>query len=448
MRLPVFLLLILATAVNADELLIRNVTVIDPLQGNVGSHDVHIRNGVIENLQPPSTVSGESRATIIDGTGKFMVPGLADMHVHLEHFQDPAILQQFLDFGITFVRNMDGRPYLLEWRKKVSDGKLPGPEIYTAGPIIDGERLTDPAHVSVNDAETARAATIVQHDAGYDFIKSYHGLSEEAFAAIQSTAQNIGLKTAGHIPFRMEMPSAVSKGLGSIEHLDGYDELIESDASPFRHRWHWKKMIFAFPVDAERMHAIAKKTAGIDALNIPTMVAKDWRWLNPQINEACRQRAATLDVPAAIHETWSPANWTGQRKALAENLTNSDMQDIRQGLANMHKLVGALHGSGATLMAGTDTPNPCVIPGLSLHEELEHFVAAGLSPLEALRAATSTPARWLDREEQQGCVKTGCAADLLLLRSDPTDSVRALRQIDMIIIDGNQHENEEPALGQ
>ena len=150
---------------------------------------VVVQDGRIKAVGARGTIKAPPGAVEIDGAGKYLMPGLADMHVHLEHFEDPAILQLFLANGVTTVRNMDGRPYIVEWKRQIELGALMGPAIYTAGPLLDGDPPLRPDNTVVRNGAEARAAVLDQKAAGYDFIKVYTNLSAEAYRAILAAAQ-------------------------------------------------------------------------------------------------------------------------------------------------------------------------------------------------------------------------------------------------------------------
>jgi imidazolonepropionase-like amidohydrolase len=386
---------------------------------------VLVREGRIHQLGPRKAVDVPAGAERIEGADRYLLPGLADLHVHLEYFDDPALLLLFLDHGVTTVRNMDGRPYILEWRDKIASGELTGPTIITAGPLLDGDPPLRDDNTVVRNAEEARRIVAEQHAAGYDFVKVYTNLSREAWEAILAQAKAEGLPVAGHVPRRVRLEEALASGMASIEHLDGYDDLIESDDSPYRNRWHWAKMYLAMPADPAKMRAAAESTAKAGVWNVPTLVEKEkvgsveemTRWL---------QRPEIQSLPEEFRKAWDPAGWDEDRRRPYESISDEDRALLAQGRRQRLALVKALRDSGAGVLAGSDTPNPFVVPGLSLIEEIRLFVEAGLTPEQALTAATRDAARFLGKEKDFGTIAPGLRADLLFLESNPLDDIEHL----------------------
>ena len=401
---------------------------------------VIVRDGRIAAVGPRRDVEIPVGALTIDGAGRYLVPGLADLHVHLEYFDDPDLLVLFLANGVTTVRNMDGRPGILEWRNRIAAGELLGPTIVTAGPILDGDPPLLPDNTVVRNAAEAASAVAAQAEAGYDFIKVYTNLSSEAYEAVLATAKERGLPVAGHIPRTMDLDRLLASGQISIEHLDGYDDAIEADDSPVRNRWHWSKLYMAMPAEPEKIRAAASRTAASGVWNVPTLVVKDKvapleemvRWLDrPEMRYLPQARAA-----------WDPRTWDPQRARLIRNLDAEDQETLARGRENRLALVRALHEAGAGLLIGTDTPNPFVLPGFAIHEELRAFVDAGLTPSEALAAATREPARFL-KTSDFGTVEPGKRADLLLLEANPLEDVGHLTRRTGVMVRGRWLPEEE-----
>lgn len=394
---------------------------------------VLVRDGRIAAIGPRGEVEIPEGALAIDGAGRYLLPGLADMHVHLEYFDDPEILALFLANGVTTVRNMDGRPYLLEWRKRIAEGALLGPTLVTTGPLLDGDPPLRGDNTVVRNAAEAEAAVAEQAAAGYDFVKVYTNLSNEAYGAVLAAARERGLPVAGHIPRGVDLDQALTSGQASLEHLDGYDDAIEADDSPLRNRWHWSKLYMAMPADPEKIREAAERTARAGVWNVPTLVVKEKvaaldemvGWLDrPEMRYLPEARAA-----------WDPRAWEPQRARLINNLDAEDRETLARGRANRLALVRALRRAGAGLLVGTDTPNPFVIPGFAIHEELRSFVDSGLSPAEALAAATREPARFLGTEDF-GTVEPGKRADLLLLEANPLEDIGNLTRRAGVMVRG------------
>jgi hypothetical protein len=354
-----------------------NVVSMTPGAGVIPDQTVLVREGRIVEIGPAAGVRVPAGALRIDGAGRYLMPGLADMHVHLEHFRDSGLLALFLANGVTTVRNMDGRPYILAWRDSVARGDLPGPAIHTAGPILDGDPPVRDDNTVVRSAEEARAVVRAQVEAGYDFVKVYTGLSPEAYRGVLEAAAEAGVPVAGHVPRRVSIQEALAGGQRAIEHLFEYGDLVEAEDSPVRDRWHWSKLYLAMPVDAAKLEPAARQVAGSGVWTVPTVVQADRALVPPDSLRSWLAHPAMAYLPPE-----APGFWEERARETAGRMDAEDWAAAARGRENRLRLLGALHRAGAKLLVGTDTPNPFVIPGWSLHEELDNFVAAGLPPGE------------------------------------------------------------------
>jgi imidazolonepropionase-like amidohydrolase len=354
----------------------------------------------------------------IDGAGRYLMPGLADMHVHLEHFENPDVLRLFLASGVTTVRNMDGRPYILEWREKIAEGGLLGPTIYTAGPILDGDPPILPDNTIIRTAAEARGAVIAQDSAGYDFVKVYTNLSPEAYRAVLATAEERGVPVAGHRPRRVDLADALTGGQIAIEHVTDYGDRVEAENSSFRDRWHWSRLFLAMPVDEAKVEAMAERIAQSGVWTVPTLIERERAVASADTVRTWLAAPAASYIPAEER-----AQWEGRIRRATERMDAADWKLVAQGKANRVLLVRELHKAGAKLLIGTDTPNPFVVPGFSVLEELGNFVEAGFTPAETLASATREAAHFLGDSEEWGTVEAGKRADLLLLKANPLEDI-------------------------
>lgn len=391
---------------------------------------VLVRAGRIIEIGSEEAVAVPPGALVIDGAGRFLIPGLMDMHVHLEHFPDPDLLTLFPAYGVTLVRNMDGRARLIEWRDAVARNEIPGPEIITAGPILDGDppRLSD--NTVVRSAKEAREAVRGQARAGYNFIKIYTNLSPEAYRAAVETAAEERLPVAGHIPREIGLRQALLSQQ-SIEHVTDYGLEIEAENSPHLNRWHWTKLFVGMPIDERKLRNLAALIAESDAWTVPTLVQPERALADTETLRAWIRAPELAPLPSEAVRYWEE-----RLAGAAARMDEADWNLVELGKFNRRKIVEALHQAGAKLLVGTDTPNPFVVPGASVHEELQLLVEAGLSPAEALYAATSAPARFLGRSDI-GTIEVGNQADLVLLQQNPLENIRATRDIIGVMLDGS-----------
>lgn len=399
-----------------------SVVPMTPGGGVLRGQTVVVRDGRIAAVGPASRTPVPRGALRVDGRGRHLLPGLVDMHVHLEYGEDPGILALFLAHGVTTVRNMDGRTYILEWRERVARGELPGPTIHTAGPILDGDPPARADNTRVGDAAAAREAVRQQAAEGYDFVKVYGNLGAEPYRAVLDAARQGGLAVAGHIPRAVEVDDALDGGQHAIEHLSDLAGLVEADSSPVRGRFHWSKPFLAMPADSARIEDAARRVARSGVWIVPTLLERE-RALAPADSV---QRWAAAPHAALVPAAWR-ALWTEQLQRVIRRMDRDDWDTAVRGQATRRQVVRALHRAGARLLVGTDTPNPFVVPGYAVHEELAALVAAGLPAEAALAAATREAARSLGEGDAWGTVEVGRRADLLLVAGNPLDDVRVLR---------------------
>jgi len=379
---------------------------------------VVVRKGRIAAVGATKSVRVPKGAIRIDGRGRYLMPGLADMHVHLEYFDRDAQLLLFLANGVTTVRSMDGRPNILSWRKRIADGSLLGPTIFTAGAILEGKPpLRDDNRVVETPAQAA-AAVEEQKRAGYDFVKVYHTLSRETYEAIITAAKKQGLPVAGHVPRSVGLQGALAARQESIEHLDGYLDEIEADDSPLRNQRSWLKRYFAVKIDGDKIRGTVAATRQAGAWNVPTLVERQKSALPLERVRAWAQRSEMRYLPPETADFWNQANERNTRRMSPE-----DFEHLVEGERVRKHLVKSLYEGGARLLIGTDTPNPFVIPGFSLYEELQNFVDAGLTPYQALKAGTRDAAEFMGALDETGTISVGKRADLILLESNPLEGI-------------------------
>jgi imidazolonepropionase-like amidohydrolase len=372
-------------------------------------HTVLVRGSRIIAVGPSSSQPVPAGAFVLDGRGRYLMPGLADMHVHLNREIDLAL---YLARGVTTVRNMWGAPVHLAWRARIEKGELRGPTIYTAGPIVDGE---DPVHegsLVVRTPEDAERAVRMHKEAGYDFVKVYSKIGRPAYERLAAAAKAAGLPLVGHVPRAVGFVAAVDAGQASVEHMNMFGDALQADGSPVAGKFDdasWDRKIDF--VDEAKIPALVQHIREHGASICPTRTVLSQFAGEAAIRERLK-RPEMHYVPGFELAIWSPAP-DGTPEAQARRQRSTALAD---------KLIRALHEGGVRLLAGTDVGNPLQIPGFTLHEELEAFVRAGLTPYEALRTATRDAADFMGSDA--GVVAVGRRADLVLLDADPLADVR------------------------
>lgn len=416
---------------------IVNVTVISMEHEEAkAGQSVLVKDGRIAAVGPRASMAHVPSAIVIDGTGKFLMPGLADMHVHLQRESslesDNWLIDLLLANGITTVRNMWGVPEHLALRKAIEEGKMIGPTIYTAGTILDGRPPMWPGTEVVETPAEVDTALADQQAAGYDFVKVYSQLSTQAYHAIIEGARIRHLKVVGHVPLAVGIEEAIKAGQYSIEHLDGYIKAIEAVDSPVFGKDDWYSQMVGYGyIDPQKLDRMANLTRDAGTWNCPTLVTMS-KWLPPAEKDKLRHQPGVQFVPTEVLNSWETMADRQMR-----SFSRLDMLKLRRAEAARGDIVRSLAQHGAKIVAGTDTPAPFVVPGVSLHEELAKLVAAGLTPYEALRSATYNAAELMGQSDEFGTITVGKRADLLLLDANPLNQISNSTKISGIVLKGH-----------
>jgi imidazolonepropionase-like amidohydrolase len=372
---------------------------------------------------PARVVGIPKNARQINGQNKYLVPGLADMHVHLGGLPNHENnLTLFVANGITTVRSMWGLPEVLDWKKQIKRGTLLGPTIVTAGPLTDGRPPVWPGSRVVESDSEAESAAKADREAGYDAMKVYNRLTPSAYEALVSSAHKLGLPVYGHVPTAVGLLNALRLRQDSIEHTTGYIAAMQSDASPYAKKPGSETLMVEY-VDMTKLPALAEATRSAGTWNCPTIVVLKRTFVSPERLAVQRSEPEMKYISAATMRFWDP-----KEDFRIKDMKADDFERRRRQSETAVEITRALHKGGARILLGTDTPNPWVVPGLSVHDELENLVAAGLSPFEALRAGTSGAAEFLQQSKEFGTIAAGRRADLILTDGNPLADVRALRR--------------------
>lgn len=390
-------------------------------------HTVVVRDGRIVAVGPRATTPVPEGATTLDGAGRFLMPGLADMHVHTWAASDAPM---FLAHGVTTVRNLFGSPQHLAWRAQVEQGTLLAPTLITAGPILDGDPPVWPGSIVVLDVESARAAVELHVEQGYDFLKVYNRLPREAYEAIVEEARLAGLAIDGHTPDAVGYERVLAAGQRTVEHMSGIG-LVVAAGTPGTG---WAGDNFGWQrVDPERQKLWVERSVAAGVWLCPTFVVFQ-KMLEPELFERELGMDHVRHVPAFTRQFWKSMNASNTPEGRA---AGRDSVPARMAFAK------AFADAGGRLILGTDMGNPLVVPGYSVHEELANFAAAGLSPYQALASATRAPAECLGLADEFGTVAVGRRADLLLLGADPLLDVDNAREIQGVMARGRWLERAE-----
>jgi imidazolonepropionase-like amidohydrolase len=394
------------TLPHADSVIaIRDVTVL-PMDSAtaVQNQTVIVRGNRIERIGPAKSVAISPGATVADGRGKYLLPGLADMHVHLAGPDEPAGTAEaelilYLANGVTTVRNMRGFAEHLALRDRVARGELPGPNIITAGPGLDGESAKSPAE--------GEQAVREQKRLGYDLIKVLPGLSLATYDAIARTSREVGIPYAGHVPAAVDVMHAIDMGQQTIEHLDGYIEL----------------RIDRTPLTQEKIAALVRRTLEAGVWNVPTMAVMEAN-LGVLDVAQLRARPELAYTPDARVQRWI--------KMRASDRSPKDV-GVRMQRDRM-LFLKALNEAHARILFGTDSPQLFNVPGFSIYREMELMADAGMSNFEILRSATEQVGEYTGKS--CGVIKPEACADLILVDGNPLADLGNLRRLSGIVTRG------------
>lgn len=433
---------------SAQTTAVSNVTVIDAVNGVRQNQTVLIQGDQIIAVQAASQPL--DAATVIDGEGKYLIPGLWDFHVHLSYDErlTDAMPGLFLSWGITSVRDTGGLMHkMLPIVESMRAEDAIAPRVFFAGPLLDGSDVVYDGNgrpeigISVPTPQQARSTVRQLAGQGVNFIKVYELTSPEVFAALVETAESLDLPIDSHVPLSMRA-SIAGPAVDSIEHLRN----IEMDCASNAVELHRRRLeLLENPAgisgaelrsslhNLQRMPAVENYDQSVcdrtiaalaDTMMVPTLRLNSLSVAPPYLKEDWGQAMAGL--PVAVREDW--AAQVEARLAAPGGATPFAEWSLF--------LSGRMHDAGVPFGAGTDTPINLSIPGYSLHSELEMLVRAGLSPLQALEAATLNPAEYFSLEQVQGTIEVGKRADLVLLDANPLDDIRNTKRISLVISKG------------
>jgi imidazolonepropionase-like amidohydrolase len=404
---------------------------------------VLVRDGRIQAVGPRASVTVPDGVRTIDGRGKFIIPGLADMHTHLHSdgpevhdSAGPAELGVMVAAGVTTARLMIGTPEQLVLRRAVAEGKVVGPQLWLAGPHLVGRQMEN-GIVVTNEVE-ARAAVRLVKEQGYDFVKITLFITRPVYDAIIDEARLQNIPVAGHIDPQVGVARALETGQ-QVEHLDSYLEAALSDSAPsktsvtqqfvFNPR-NWVSLDY---IDDRKVAAIAGATARSGAFVGPTQNIFNTAFATGESDSVVRARPDWELWPVAKRDGYLRARDQYWAPATAEQRTAARR---RRYVEVRNAFVKQIQDSGGKILAGSDTPEWFHSYGWGLHRELEALVKAGLTPHQALAAATRTPAEYFRATSDWGTIAPGRRADLVMLSANPLDDIKNTMAIDAVMLGG------------
>ena len=448
-------------------IVIASATVVDIHTGEKSINDILINNDRIVDIQAPGIIESHykqylNNTTVIDASGKFAIPGLWDMHVHMTF--KPELLDRisalFIANGVTSVRDMGAElEVIVDFQEKLSEGESIAPDVWAAGLLFDGSPsifdgelgsgtgipgVRDPVMSSAIDTPEAAIELVdVLANKGAKLIKPYEMLRPEVFKAMAERASYHGLPIDGHVPLRMTIQEALDMGLNGIQHMKGFEFACASNADALQKErisildgskgsesgtalsMRVYKAVSPNAIahhDKHRCSELVKLFVERDTWHTPTLSTEAFLLMSE--DERVRMRELWQYLPVSIQK---------ERERLSDLLKQNDFIEIlKEGYKLKLELVNEMNQSGVKFLAGTDAP-VLLLPGFSLHDELKELVKGGLSPLEALQSATLNPALFFKIERDLGSLEKGKIADIVLLDADPLDAIENTKKISAVI---------------
>ncbi len=427
---------------------ITNVTVI-PMDTErvIANQTVIINKEKITAIGSADQILIPKNAQLINGMGKYLIPGLFDMHIHIEKGRENSLVL-YLANGVTTVRNMHGSPWHLELRERLANKEVLGPRFFTTSPTTFIVRLE-------NTPEAAEKFVTDQKNAGYDAIKMYgtrpdYAMSPETYHRFMETAKKLRIRVVGHTPRELPFQTVLDEGQASVDHAE--------------------EIYYVFPPIIEKMGRIA-------AFQFGKLTLEEYRKLSPEFPDLTREilplikklaqdvkrsgividpglvtyetivRQIGSEFPTMVEDSRMRYVYPLQRLYAGPGFNSyqgrwsdrlNEMRALQSYLLELQKLmVSEFYKAGVPMMAGTDATLPFVVEGFSLHDELQELVDAGFTPYDALRSATVTPAKFLEIGDTVGTVAVGKNADLVLLDANPMTDIKNTRKISGVLAGGN-----------
>jgi imidazolonepropionase-like amidohydrolase len=401
-------------------------------EGVVENQTVLVENGHIAALGPVGEVEIPEGATRIDGAGRYLMPGLAEMHGHLPNPDlPPAVTENVLFLyvanGVTTVRGMQGHASQIPLRARIDQGELVGPRLILGSPSMSGG--------SVATVEDAKRLVREHKDAGFDLLKVHENLTPEVYDAIATTAKEVGIPFAGHVTDSVGLFHALSAGQTTIDHLDNYVEaLVPEGQSPSDAPGLLGAEQLLSRIDESRLPRVVQATLDADASVVPTMVL--WEsgiYATRPSAELLAERTEVRYMPKDMVARWV--------QSVDERVSSSDPELLRRLAELRRRILTSLHEGGVRILLGTDSPQIFSVPGFSIHREMQFYVDSGMSPYEVLSSGTRVVGDYFG--ENFGTVTVGESADLILVDGNPLEDVKNVSRISGVMARGKYVSREE-----
>jgi imidazolonepropionase-like amidohydrolase len=401
-----------SAAQKTESVAFTNVSVV-PMDSNriLADHTVIVASDRIMAMGSTATTPVPDGAVRIDGRGKYLMPGLAEMHGHIppptapKDFTDD-VLFLYVANGVTTVRGMQGAPGQLELRETVKRGALVGPTLYLAGPSFNGNTVRTP--------EEAASRVRQQKAEGWDLLKVLGGLNVDVYNAMARTAKEVGIRFGGHVPSEVGVTHALAMGQETVDHIDGYAERLNG---------------LTEPVDEKALEDLVVRTRKAGASIVPTLVV--WETLRGPVTLQSRTTFPELRyMPRGTVEQWT--------KSLENRLNSPQFKPIeaKQYIDNRLRILEALHAGGVGILLGSDAPQQFNVPGFSIHREMRRMTDAGMSTYDIIKSGTASVGYHFKSNDDFGTVAVGKRADLILVEGNPLEDLANIERRGGVMVRG------------
>src|SRR5687768_4412981 len=414
----------------------------------LANQTVIVRKGVIAEIGDAKKVNIPKDALRVDAAGKYLIPGLADMHTHLLSDSDeypesiaPDEMRVMVANGVTTVRFMIGTPELLKYRTRSAKGEIAAPNIFVASPHLTGREQGN--NFVVNSPDEAREAVRKSKAAGYDFIKVTTFIKPEVYEAAVDEAAKQNIRVVGHADSRFVGVERAWKAKQQIEHLDGYMELLLRDDAPMKgsvsdlyiyNPENWKSFDY---IDESKILEVARKTVASNPYVNPTHHFMKNSFGRLRTEEEIRKQPDFRFYPAKVQQQW--LDFYKKNRFI----NTVPLEKRARWIKLREQLIKAIYDAGGRIMTGSDTPEFLWLYGFGMHHELKAPKEAGLSNYAVLEAATKNPSMFLGTIAKVGTIEKGKRADLILLNANPLDDITATENLAWVMLKGKWHAQQE-----
>jgi len=408
-----------------DDTIIKNVSIISIHDAALQIEDVLVRNGKIHYI---GKLNKNNNATSIDGSKKYLMPGLTEMHAHIpvaENGNDTLVRETlflYLSQGVTTIRGMLGDPYHLDLKQMAIEGNILSPRIYTSSPSLNGTSIP-------TKDEAIQKITQYQKE-GYDFLKIHPGISLDVWQAVESTAKEVGIPFSGHVPIDVGIQRALDAQYATIDHLDGYIEgLVPASKNVNPNANGFFGYQFTTELDLTLINALVEKTIKQNVAIVPTQTLFT-RWFSPEDPAKMMLEPEMKYMPSKTRFSWRQ----NKERLIGDKSYNT--QQWQSFINARIALLQEMDKQGVIFLLGSDAPQVMNVPGFSIHHEMKSMAEAGISNQKIIMSGTSQPAAFFNAVEEYGQIKEGLAADFVLLNANPLDDISNAQEIEGVMVRG------------